>query len=64
MDSFIREVTERMKGREEEIISTVNQEGPKSDIDAELELLLKKQLARIKFIGVGGAGNNTINRIT
>jgi len=36
----------------------------KDAIDAELEALLTKQMARIKVVGVGGAGNNTINRIT
>jgi cell division protein FtsZ len=38
---------------------------PKSmhDFDKELEELLSKQLAKIKVIGVGGAGNNTINRV-
>ena len=76
MDSFIREVTQRMsehpskeerednnrKGRQENV-----QEAKKKnimDIDAELEELLKRQLARIKVVGVGGGGNNTINRIT
>ncbi len=34
------------------------------DIDAELEQLLTKQRARIKVIGCGGSGNNTINRMT
>jgi len=33
-------------------------------IDAELEELLSKQKATIKVVGCGGAGNNTINRIT
>ena len=39
---------------------------PKSneDIDRELEDLLSKHRAKIKVIGVGGGGNNTINRIT
>ncbi len=32
--------------------------------DAELEELLSKQKATIKVIGTGGAGNNTINRIS
>ena len=35
-----------------------------NQIDAELESLLSKQKAKIKVIGAGGAGNNTINRIT
>lgn len=33
------------------------------DIDAELEAMLSKQRAKIKVIGAGGGGNNTINRI-
>lgn len=33
------------------------------DIDAELEEILAQQKTRIKVIGAGGAGNNTINRI-
>ncbi|NTV23516.1 MAG: cell division protein FtsZ [Nanoarchaeota archaeon] len=32
--------------------------------DAELAEILKKQKATIKVVGCGGAGNNTINRIT
>ncbi len=33
-------------------------------IDAELERILASKKARIKVIGAGGAGNNTINRIS
>lgn len=33
-------------------------------LDAELEELLSKQKATIKVVGAGGAGNNTINRIS
>ncbi len=33
------------------------------NIDRELEELLKKQSARIKVIGVGGAGGNTVSRM-
>ncbi len=32
-------------------------------LDAELEEILSKQKAKIKVVGAGGAGNNTINRI-
>ncbi len=55
------------------IIKNVNfQEGDQSnespqslsDIDEELEKILSKQRAKIKVIGAGGAGNNTINRMT
>jgi len=34
-----------------------------TDIDKELEEFLKKQSARVKVIGVGGAGGNTITRM-
>ncbi|MBN2367881.1 cell division protein FtsZ [Candidatus Woesearchaeota archaeon] len=33
-------------------------------LDAELEEILSRQKATIKVVGAGGAGNNTINRIT
>jgi cell division protein FtsZ len=33
------------------------------DIDAELEELLAKKAAAIKVVGIGGAGNNTLNRM-
>jgi len=33
------------------------------DIDRELEELLKTQTAKIKVVGVGGGGNNTLSRI-
>jgi len=33
-------------------------------LDEELEAILNKQRAKIKVIGAGGAGNNTINRIS
>jgi|SRR3989344_3733243 len=35
-----------------------------SNIDEELEQLLNNQKAKIKVIGCGGAGNNTINRMS
>ena len=36
---------------------------PHSEIDRELEEILKKQAARIKVIGIGGAGGNTTSRM-
>lgn len=36
---------------------------PRNEIDKELEDIIKKQAARIKVVGVGGAGNNTISRM-
>jgi len=41
-----------------------NQPKPTNDIDAELEAFLAQQKASIRVIGTGGAGNNTINRIS
>ena len=35
-----------------------------SSVDEELEAILSKQKAKIKVIGAGGGGNNTINRIS
>ncbi len=35
-----------------------------ADIDEELEQLLANQRAKIKVVGCGGGGNNTINRMT
>ena len=35
-----------------------------ADIDAELEEILSQQKTRIKVVGAGGGGNNTINRIS
>ncbi|RJQ15539.1 cell division protein FtsZ [Candidatus Woesearchaeota archaeon] len=40
------------------------EEYSKSAVDAELEEMLSKQKAKIKVIGIGGGGNNTINRVS
>lgn len=43
---------------------TVEKEGKElSDIDRELESLLKKQSARIKVVGCGGGGGNSVSRM-
>jgi cell division protein FtsZ len=42
---------------------SIPQHNPHSEIDRELEEILKKQAARIKVIGVGGAGGNTTSRM-
>lgn len=44
-------------------MGTVSGEERNSELNRELEELLKKQNARIKVIGVGGAGNNTVSRM-
>ena len=80
METFIREVQDRegtrMENRpssEQRSQSTRMPELSRSGsqrhisqnaIDAELEELITKQKAKIKVIGTGGAGGNTINRIT
>jgi len=67
LDSFIREASQKVENAAKEKDLTEKEKirsGVLTEIDAELEALLKRQLARIKVVGVGGAGNNTINRIT
>lgn len=39
-------------------------QSPSHQLDDELEELLAKQKAKIKVVGAGGGGNNTINRVT
>jgi len=58
MDSMIRNVNLEEKSYSEGSSRSL------SSIDEELEEILSKQKARIKVIGAGGAGNNTINRLT
>ena len=43
--------------------SSFSQSNANKDIDRELEEILKTQSARIKVIGVGGAGGNTTSRM-
>ena len=57
MDSLLRQVSERGPGFKQAPVKT-------SAIDDELEQLVTKQKARIKVIGIGGGGNNTINRMS
>ena len=60
MDSIIKEAN--LRGSEH--YDFKGKPSHTSDIDAELEELLAKHRAKIKVIGCGGAGNNTINRIS
>lgn len=55
MDSMIQEASAREspQGQRRE-----------HDIDAELQEFIKRQGAKIRVVGLGGGGNNTINRIT
>lgn len=58
MESFINETNQ---------ISPQKQVEPEvkfNSVDAELEAMLSKQKANIKVVGCGGAGNNTVDRIS
>ena len=50
--------------KEEEVkLEAIQPSGELADIDKELEELLKKQNAKVKVIGVGGGGGNTLSRM-
>lgn len=55
MQSIIKQASELKEGAQPQRYHS---------IDEELEEILSKQKAKIKVVGAGGAGNNTINRIT
>ena len=58
MESLLRQATERS-------LETLRfKDSPKKTtaIDEELEELVTRQKAKIKVFGIGGGGNNTINR--
>lgn len=56
MDSILQNAMEHTRPPETNI--------KKNPIDEELEQLLSKQKAKIKVVGAGGAGNNSINRMS
>ncbi|MBW2964196.1 cell division protein FtsZ [Candidatus Woesearchaeota archaeon] len=62
----VQEYRKEPEPRQEPVFDKTKSRRPSilDEVDAELQALLDKQLARIKVCGVGGAGNNTINRIT
>jgi len=57
MEDILKEDISEMQSQ------SIPQRNPHSEIDRELEEILKKQAARIKVIGVGGAGGNTTSRM-
>jgi len=59
MDSFIQGALQQNNNSQEETHTK-----PQNVLDAELEELLSSQKAKIKVIGAGGSGCNTINRIS
>jgi len=60
MDAFIQAAQERVQ----EMAQVEVPPQIKNDVDAELESMLSLQKAKIKVVGCGGGGNNTINRIS
>jgi cell division protein FtsZ len=60
MDSFIQGALHKASEQDN---SSQQQSRPQNVLDAELEELLSNQKAKIKVIGAGGSGCNTINRI-
>ncbi|MFH0808477.1 MAG: cell division protein FtsZ [archaeon] len=44
-------------------IQPISQHNANAEIDRELEQILQKQSARIKVVGVGGGGGNTVSRM-
>ncbi len=60
-NDFISEDVEEVSF--EEPLPSTTEKLKQQDIDAELESLLSMQQAKIKVVGCGGAGNNTLNRI-
>ena len=61
VETIIREVTRRNQGAD---LGLKRQPQKTSDLDEELEQLIAQQKAKIKVVGCGGGGNNTINRIS
>ncbi len=72
MDEFITNSTSESTQETTQVMQQPAQPTPQpqqhvakvNNLDAELESLLSAQKAKIKVVGAGGGGNNTINRIT
>jgi len=63
VETFIKEATD-ISSRELSRQGNIQKSSNTNDVDAELEAFLAQQRASIKVIGTGGAGNNTIDRIS
>src|SRR3989344_6754266 len=63
MDSILRSAASQLPSRRPQ--AYIKREIHKSSaLDEELEQLIANQSAKIKVIGVGGAGNNTVSRMS
>ncbi len=63
MNSFIQNAKEAAE-QQTDRAATKSQMQKRTAVDDELEMLLTQQRAKIKVVGCGGGGNNTINRMT
>jgi len=61
---FMESIINRAAHRASSGLSFKKEAQRTSPIDEELEKILASQKAKIKVVGAGGAGNNTINRMT
>src|SRR3989344_5901131 len=61
MESILRQAEQRASVQD---LSLKRMPQKSTNIDEELEALVNKQKAKIKVVGCGGGGNNTINRMT
>ncbi len=59
----MKTIIDNAKARAEESLLIKQQPSMSHPLDKELEEILSKQKANIKVIGIGGGGNNTINRM-
>lgn len=57
-------VYQQQNGRQTMKMQEISHSKANQDIDAELQELIASHKTRIKVVGCGGAGNNTINRIS
>lgn len=62
MGSYINSISQGISGQQFQAEEISHQQA-NADIDEELKRILTSQKTRIKVVGSGGAGNNTINRI-
>ena len=64
MDSLLREATSATAQSRSALGPKVVSHIKRNPLDEELEKLLTKQKAKIKVVGCGGGGNNSINRMS
>jgi cell division protein FtsZ len=55
---------ENLSNQQQPSVDSISYKRASLDVDAELEQLIASQKTRIKVVGCGGGGNNTINRIS